>query len=438
MAVPHPTLAALPTSDEQTDSPDVMAPAPKRRWYRRKRWMISLVALLIVVSVAGVYAWKIDQAFRTVNEVSTPPPEVSGSSLDGDESAWIDTGPARAAIATYEAEDGNEVALAPTPTPTATVETPASDAVATTPTTTPAGNTSDEAPLDAPTREPDSEQDAAPETPSPTTEPMTGQGAAAETPSPTVAASTEAVTILLMGVDARKGEAIDVGVRPDSLAVLRLDPDTRTCRMLQIPRDTRVDLPGYGLSKINHALAVGGIPYEMQVVEQYLGIDIDHYGLVDFGGVVTVIDEIGGVAVDNPRAFEAEGIAFPAGPQTLNGEAALTYSRFRSDEQGDFGRMSRQQEVLRAILSKVSPGDVPGMLPDMLPLLEDHVRTDMDATALANLARSYAWCTEDVLETSTLEGSVATYPDPLLDMPLSYVIIDDDTRDRARDWLTGA
>jgi anionic cell wall polymer biosynthesis LytR-Cps2A-Psr (LCP) family protein len=93
------------------------------------------------------------------------------------------------------------------------------------------------------------------------------------------------MTILLMGVDSRDGEAIDIGVRPDSLAVLHIDPENGSCRMLAVPRDSRAELPGYGYSKINHALAVAGIPYEMLVIEEYLGVELNHYALIDFAGL---------------------------------------------------------------------------------------------------------------------------------------------------------
>ncbi|MER3438248.1 MAG: hypothetical protein C4346_12050, partial [Chloroflexota bacterium] len=119
------------------------------------------------------------------------------------------------------------------------------------------------------------------------------------------ASASEAVTILLMGVDARPGEAIDIGVRPDSLMVLRLNPETGSCRILSIPRDTRTELPGYGLTKVNHALAVGGIPYQKQVVELLLGIPIDHYVLVDFAGFETLVDAVGGITIDVPEGFVA-------------------------------------------------------------------------------------------------------------------------------------
>ncbi|MCO5220196.1 MAG: LCP family protein, partial [Thermomicrobiales bacterium] len=105
---------------------------------------------------------------------------------------------------------------------------------------------------------------------------------------------TDPMTILIMGVDARPGQAIDIGVRPDALMVLRLDPESGTCRGLAIPRDSLVELPGYGETKINHALMLGGIPYEELVVELYLGIEIDHYALIDFTGFEDLVDAVGG------------------------------------------------------------------------------------------------------------------------------------------------
>ena len=109
--------------------------------------------------------------------------------------------------------------------------------------------------------------------------------AAAQNDPALVDAPEGSVAILAMGVDARPGEPIDIKVRADSLSVIFLDGDDGSCRMLSIPRDTRVLLPGYGYSKINAALSIGGIPYQQLVVEQLLGIEIDHYGLIDFEGV---------------------------------------------------------------------------------------------------------------------------------------------------------
>jgi LCP family protein required for cell wall assembly len=234
------------------------------------------------------------------------------------------------------------------------------------------------------------------------------------------------MTILLMGVDARPGEEIDIGVRPDSLAVLRLDPETGSCRMLNIPRDSRVDLPGYGMSKINHALAVGGIPYQRLVVENFLSLPIDRYALVDFGGVEAVVDAIGGVTVTVSEPFTAGGAQFQAGERTLTGAEALIYARYRGGPDGDFGRIKRQQQILRSMLRQAAEQDVVRLIRELLPEVEQHTRTDLTLVELVQLASRFrVSCTDETIVTMTLDGTVATLDDALFDTPLSFVIVDD-------------
>jgi LCP family protein required for cell wall assembly len=426
--------------------------------------------LLVMVLAGGYVGWRIYDSFTTINQVSTPPPVVSGLALGGDAETGIDTAPAVAAVQTYEAAK-QAAASSDEPDP----QDPANSAIAVATATEPAPTPTTEAPDDSgaafaygeplttdtagqgtdpvATTDPDSltttDQPVDPTSTVPAVE--TGDipdqdVEPAATEAPVLAEPTyvlpqygeDSLDILLMGVDATTGESIDIGVRPDALAVLHLDRETGSCRMLAIPRDTRVELPGYGQSKINHALAVGGVPYQIQVVEQYLGVELDHYGLIDFGGVVTIVDKVGGVEVDNPAAFSSLGFDFPAGVQTLDGERALAYARFRGDAEGDFGRIGRQQEVLRAVMQKVSPGDLVGLIPEMLPLLQDHFRTDLSALDMADLASTYGQtCTYATLDTSSLDGETATYYDPLIELNLSYVIIDDAELWRKREWLLG-
>jgi LCP family protein required for cell wall assembly len=426
--------------------------------------------LLVMVLAGGYVGWRIYDSFTTINQVSTPPPVVSGLALGGDAETGIDTAPAVAAVQTYEAAK-QAAASSDEPDP----QDPANSAIAVATATEPAPTPTTEAPDDSgaafaygeplttdtagqgtdpvATTDPDSltttDQPVDPTSTVPAVE--TGDipdqdVEPAATEAPVLAEPTyvlpqygeDSLDILLMGVDATTGESIDIGVRPDALAVLHLDRETGSCRMLAIPRDTRVELPGYGQSKINHALAVGGVPYQIQVVEQYLGVELDHYGLIDFGGVVTIVDKVGGVEVDNPAAFSSLGFDFPVGAQTLDGERALAYARFRGDAEGDFGRIGRQQEVLRAVMQKVSPGDLVGLIPEMLPLLQDHFRTDLSALDMADLASTYGQtCTYSTLDTSTLDGETATYYDPLIELNLSYVIIDDAELWRKREWLLG-
>lgn len=248
----------------------------------------------------------------------------------------------------------------------------------------------------------------------------------------------DSVTVLLMGVDARPGEPIDIGVRPDSLQVLHISGDGGTCRTLSIPRDTRTDLPGYGQSKINHALAVGGIPYQALVVEQLLGIEIDHFGLIDFAGLVGVVDAIGGVRVNNQSAFELEGMVFPEGPQTLSGEQALNYARFRGDSEGDFGRQRRQQEIIRGVLEQTGGLDAARAVPAVMRDIDGHFKTDLRATSLVGLANDFrTTCTSASLESAGLEGAVGNDWDELYNQELSFVHVDGTEIDAKTSWLLG-
>ena len=322
-----------------------------RPWYRKKRFIFPLV-FLVLIGVGGATAmWYINNAFGSLNELSTPSPEEpSGQVLE-------------------QIEEGNAADLG-----LADLINPGGDSV----------------------------------------------------------------TVLLMGVDARPGEPIDIGVRPDSLQVLHISGDGGTCRTLSIPRDTRTDLPGYGQSKINHALSVGGIPYQELVVEQLLGIEIDHFGLIDFAGLVGVVDAIGGVTVNNQRAFEYEGMTFPEGQQTLFGDEALIYARFRNDDEGDFGRQRRQQEIIRGVLEQTGGLDAARAVPAVMQDIDGHFKTDLKVTSLVGLANDFrSTCTSASLESAGLDGTVGNDWDELYAQELSFVHVDQAEIDAKLSWLLG-
>ncbi len=358
-----------------------------------------MVLLMVALSGVGVLSYRLNSTFDTVQKVSTPPPVIPGSLLGGREGIQIDTGPARAAVASA---NGSHVAG-----------------------TTNGGKASASGNVPA------------------SSGGQNGDGANASQIATAVPAAialrpTEPGTknILLMGVDARPGEAIDVGVRPDVLAVLHLNEKTGSCRMLSIPRDTRVNLPGYGLTKINHALAVGGIPYEQEVVQDYLGIKLDHYGLIDFAGVTQLVDAVGGVVVVNPAAFTAGGFTFDEGTITLDGARALSYARYRGGADGDFGRIGRQQQIIHAVMTKISGNNILSLAPKLMGMLGSNTRSDLGLGDILDLARTFtSTCTADTLQTETLAGTVATFPDPLLKMDLSYVVVDPAELMAKLEWL---
>jgi LCP family protein required for cell wall assembly len=358
--------------------------------YRRPLFIVPIVLLGILLVGASVVAYRMMSAFESVQSVSTPPPEVSGVVLGGDEDLVIDTGPAQRAVREQqEQESGSSV-------------DPGQNAES-----TESATTQDDTTLVAPS-------------------------------TPPVAADADGINILLMGVDARDAESIDIGVRPDSLGVLNLNEETGSCRILALPRDSRVDLPGYGQSKVNHALAVGGIPYEVLVVEEYLDIEIEHYALVDFAGLVQVVDAVDGVTVDNPEAFDFGDTTFAAGSIHLEGEDALTYARYRGGSEGDFGRIGRQQQVIRGLMDQVYDINLVKLVPNMFSLLSDNFRTDYGATDLVGLADAYRTsCTSTTMETRTIPGDVEMAFDDLMQIDLSFVISDPATVRDNVDWLLG-
>ncbi|MBX3069816.1 MAG: LCP family protein [Thermomicrobiales bacterium] len=251
---------------------------------------------------------------------------------------------------------------------------------------------------------------------------------------------SEPLTILVMGVDARPGSAIDIGVRPDALMVLRLDPEAGTCRGLAIPRDSYVELPGYGKTKINHALMLGGIPYEQLVVEQYLGIPIDHYALIDFVGFAELVDSVGGITIDVPP--ELASPAVEAGRQTIDGEQALLHARYRGGPDGDFGRIKRQQQIMRGLIAAANGRDLLAEATKLLKSLEDHIRTDMTIEELVGLATTFQdQCDVEGLHMDQIPGEVVYGPliDPLFNLPLSYVVSDpEEVADAVDRLISGA
>lgn len=228
--------------------------------------------------------------------------------------------------------------------------------------------------------------------------------AAAQTPEGTPGAA-QPMNILLLGVDARPGEAID-GVRSDIMAVLHLDPATRSCRLLSIGRDTRVELPGIGFTKINHALMIGGVPLTIDTVEEYLGIRIDHYGLIDFTGAAMAIDAIGGVTIVNDEAFSIGGNDFPEGEIALDGAQAVLYARYRGGADGDIGRMRRQQAVLAGALRALDSVALPQIVQVTRAGIQDHIMSDLTPEILLPLATTYmSGCTGETLSVATIPYS---------------------------------
>lgn len=199
------------------------------------------------------------------------------------------------------------------------------------------------------------------------------------------------VNILIVGCD-----EIENHGRADTIVFLSISPKTKDVLILSIPRDTRVEIPGRGMDKINHAYAFGGEKLISKTVSSFLDVPIHFYAVADFNGFVNIIDELGGVEIDVEKEMhyvdKAGGVEinlYP-GKQILDGEKSLQYIRFRQDKLGDLGRIKRQQKLALAVIKKMMKFDsitkIPQISEGMKGYIETNIKTQ-DAIALANLFR---------------------------------------------------
>jgi polyisoprenyl-teichoic acid--peptidoglycan teichoic acid transferase len=195
------------------------------------------------------------------------------------------------------------------------------------------------------------------------------------------------ISILLIGVDERKG---DKG-RADSLIVMTVNPNKQSIEMVSVPRDTRTEIIGKGTKdKINHSYAFGGVEMTMATVEHFLDIPIDYYIKVNMESFRDIVDAVGGVTVDNPFSFTYEGVYFPKGKITLDGEKALKYSRMRkNDPRGDFGRQDRQKQIIQAIIEKGASFSSLANYSDVLTAIGKNMKTNLTFEEMKEIQANY-------------------------------------------------
>ncbi|MFV8381466.1 LCP family protein [Corynebacterium hindlerae] len=178
--------------------------------------------------------------------------------------------------------------------------------------------------------------------------------------------NTAGVNWLLVGSDSRQGLSEDeiaklntggdIGVgRTDTIMLLHI-PTSGQPTLISIPRDSYVNIPGYGQNKINSAFTTGGPQLLTQTVEQATGLRIDHYAEIGFGGFSGMVDAVGGVeiCVDEPIADDVISLYLDAGCQEMDGPTALSYVRTRATPMGDLDRVARQRKFFAALMDKAT------------------------------------------------------------------------------------
>lgn len=196
------------------------------------------------------------------------------------------------------------------------------------------------------------------------------------------------VTILLLGRDARDAET-EFG-RADTIMLLHINPQQQKAALLSIPRDTLVEIPGYGEDKINAAYSYGGEELMIQTVSKLLDAVINHYITIDFEGFVKLIDEMGGVDVEIDRPIEdpKTGAYISSGKHHFTGEQALAYTRTRSTEFGDIGRIQRQQYILKELAKQKLNFGYVSNINKYFNIIVDNTRTDLDLLTILSYAKS--------------------------------------------------
>jgi LCP family protein required for cell wall assembly len=193
------------------------------------------------------------------------------------------------------------------------------------------------------------------------------------------------VFILAIGNDGRPGETV---TRGDAIHLIGINPTQGKASMINIPRDSYVNIPGRGRDKINSAHATGGPELEAKAVGDLVGVPVSYVVSTNFEGFTAMVNELGGVDVDVPLDMDDSfsGATFTKGVHHMDGDAALAFSRNRHLGNGDFTRSEDQGILILAALAKLR-GEHPSAADTFryLTVLARHGR--YDGLGLVDLAR---------------------------------------------------
>ncbi|MGB7587963.1 MAG: LCP family protein [Solirubrobacterales bacterium] len=197
----------------------------------------------------------------------------------------------------------------------------------------------------------------------------------------------EPENILILGSDKRANIPGDPG-RSDTTILLRLDPDRNAIAVMSIPRDLKVEIPGFGTEKFNAAYTDGGPRLTLRVVKELTGLRINHVVNVDFLGFVRAVDAINCVYVDVDRRYYHSNLGLPPseqyseiniqpGYQLLCGKKALEYVRYRHTDT-DLVRAARQQDFLSAARQQVPVGDLVLGRNQLIDIFTEYTTSDIN------------------------------------------------------------
>lgn len=210
----------------------------------------------------------------------------------------------------------------------------------------------------------------------------------------------EEVLFLLAGVDST-GE--ETGTRTDTLMLIKADKDNKTVDMISIPRDSYVSING-NMDKINAAHSYGGIELTMDVVRDFLGINLDKYMVISFEAVIKGIDALGGMDVEVSNDV-ASAMGISPGIHTMTGDEVLNYVRFRKGYQNaDLGRINTQQDFIKQFIKEATKAKNLPKLPKVYMAMKPYLKTNMGMKELTDLALNFKSVDTSSLNSVKLEG----------------------------------
>jgi LCP family protein required for cell wall assembly len=194
--------------------------------------------------------------------------------------------------------------------------------------------------------------------------------------------------LLLLGSDTRPGAGCGCS---DAIHVVGVPVGGGQATMINVPRDTRIDVPGKGPSKLTEAMATGGPQLTAQAISQWMGVPISYTVMTTFDGLPAMVDELGGVTVDVPLRMDDSftNVHLDPGPTPMDGDLALRFARSRHITGSDYQRTQNQALLILSALGELrTAGTSPTDTVKYLGILARHTTLDgMSTPDLYRLAR---------------------------------------------------
>jgi LCP family protein required for cell wall assembly len=264
-------------------------------------------------------------------------------------------------------------------------------------------------------------------------------------------AEASALTFLVLGSDSREDLTAEQrrefrtgdfdGTRTEVISLVRLAPEAEEVRILNVPRDSRVERCDGTVGKINaayeigEASGIGGATCTVETVSRLTNVIIDHVVVVDFEGFVDIVDGLGGVTMqlDEPIQDRGSHLDLPAGCVELDGVDALAFARARQVDD-DFGRIARQQRLVNEIRDDLASVGVLEDLPQLLRVADAvasavELDSSLDLGTIQGLVRAHRSTIRGDLDGRAVPGEVVTLDG------VSYVELDEQRLSELASWL---